>query len=86
MSKKHLITDKELTDMIIEIELWLKKIKAKIKEYELQNKEKTDKDECKHKDEYKHKYSNDKQEETRAGCLVTHNQSIINWQKSLRNY
>ena len=86
MSKKHLITDKELTDMIIEIELWLKKIKAKIKEYELQNKEKTDKNEYKHKDEYKHKYSNDKQEEIRAGCLVTHNQSIMNWQKSLRNY
>ena len=80
MSKKHLITDKELTDMIIEIELWLKKIKAKIKEYELQNKEKTE------KDEYKHKYSNDKQEETRAGCLVTYDQSIMNWQKSLRNY
>ena len=87
MTEKHLVTDEELNNMIIEIEYWLKKIKAKIKKWETQNnQEKTIIKETQSQEEYKHKYKHDKQDNVRAGCIVTHNQSIINWQKSLRNY
>ena len=93
MTEKHLVTDEELNNMIIEIEYWLKKIKAKIKKWETQNnqektviKETQPQKDRQPQEEYKHKYKHDKQDNVRAGCIVTHNQSIINWQKSLRNY
>jgi hypothetical protein len=87
MTEKHVVTDKELNNMMIEIEYWLKKIKAKIKKWETRNKqEKAVIKDTQPQDEYKHKYKHDKQDNVRAGCIVTHNQSTINWQKSLRNY
>tara|TARA_Y100000813_G_C23931682_1_gene243733 strand:- start:81 stop:332 length:252 start_codon:yes stop_codon:yes gene_type:complete len=83
MTEKYIVTDDELNNMIIKIEYWLKKMKAKIKKWETQNEQEKD---TQPQDEYKHKYKHDKQDNVRAGCIVTHNQSIINWQKSLRNY